>query len=73
MCFIQAYASATSDWQVMLVADVPPVITSEEVPARTNLVDKNCGKEKKALVLSVSLGPINSCGTTVKVLLLTNV
>ncbi|XP_035849390.1 uncharacterized protein LOC116049020 isoform X2 [Sander lucioperca] len=56
----------SADGRITVVADLPSVITSEGVPARTNLVDKNCGPKEMDSTRTLFSFPINSCGSTVK-------
>ncbi|XP_035849387.1 uncharacterized protein LOC116049022 isoform X2 [Sander lucioperca] len=56
----------SADGRITVVADLPSVITSEGVPARTNLVDKNCGPKEMDSTRALFSFPINSCGSTVK-------
>ncbi|XP_078132715.1 uncharacterized protein LOC144534582 [Sander vitreus] len=56
----------SADGRITVVADLPSVITSEGVPARTNLVDKNCIPKEMDSTRALFSFPINSCGSTVK-------
>ncbi|KAF1380622.1 hypothetical protein PFLUV_G00165800 [Perca fluviatilis] len=56
----------SADGNITVVADLPSVITSEGVPAGTNLVDPNCGPNEMDSSRALFSFPVNSCGSTVK-------
>ncbi|TDG99756.1 hypothetical protein EPR50_G00197110 [Perca flavescens] len=56
----------SADGSITVVADLPSVITSEGVPAGTNLVDPNCGPKEMDSSRALFSFPVNSCGSTVK-------
>ena len=62
----------STDGKMTVVADLSLAIASGGVPARTNLVDKYCGPKEADGTKVLFSFPLNSCGSTVKVLLLTN-
>ncbi|KAI3376390.1 hypothetical protein L3Q82_016878, partial [Scortum barcoo] len=56
----------STDGRMTVVADLSLAILSGGVPARTNLVDKNCGPKEADGTRAVFSFPLNSCGSTVK-------
>ncbi|XP_032367175.1 uncharacterized protein LOC116686312 [Etheostoma spectabile] len=56
----------SADGRITVVADLPPVITSEGVPARINLLDRNCVPKEMDGTRALFSFWINSCGSSVK-------
>lgn len=62
----------STDGRMTVVADLSLAIPSGSVPARTNLLDKYCGPKESDSTRALFSFQLNSCGSTVKVLLSTN-
>ncbi|XP_032366576.1 uncharacterized protein LOC116685762 [Etheostoma spectabile] len=56
----------SADGRITVVADLSLAITSEGVPARINLLDKNCRPKEMDGTRALFSFPINGCGSTVK-------
>ncbi|KAA8577495.1 hypothetical protein FQN60_007065, partial [Etheostoma spectabile] len=62
----QFSAVCSADGRITVVADLSLAITSEGVPSRIHLVDKNCRPKEMDGTRALSSFPINSCGSTVE-------
>ncbi|XP_032365436.1 uncharacterized protein LOC116680919 [Etheostoma spectabile] len=56
----------SADGRITVVADLSLTITSEGVPSRINLVDRNCRPKEMDGSRALFSFPINSCGSTVE-------
>ncbi|KAA8577788.1 hypothetical protein FQN60_016039, partial [Etheostoma spectabile] len=62
----QFSAVCSADGRITVVADLSLTITSEGVPSRINLVDRNCRPKEMDGSRALFSFPINSCGSTVE-------
>ncbi|KAA8577728.1 hypothetical protein FQN60_016841, partial [Etheostoma spectabile] len=62
----QFSAVCSADGRITVVADLSLAITSEGVPTRIHLVDKNCRPKEIEGTRALFSFPINSCGSTVE-------